>query len=51
MGFALTLDEYLCAVAKETARMSGLGHMALILKAGANKDAETYFTSGFLVHN
>jgi hypothetical protein len=49
MAFPLTLDEYLRAVAKETARMSWLGRMSAILEAGAKKDAEAYFTSDISV--
>jgi hypothetical protein len=50
MAFPLTLDEYLLAIAKETARMSWPGQMAPILKAGAKKSVEAYFTSDFLGH-
>jgi hypothetical protein len=50
MGFPLTRDEYLYAVAKETARMSWPGQMAPILKKCAKKTTETYFTSAFLIH-
>ena len=45
MAFPLTLDEYLYAVAKETARLSWPGRMHPILVEGAKRDAEKYFTS------
>ncbi len=46
MGFPLTLDEYLYAVAKETARMSWPKRMSTIFAQGTKNDAEAYFTSG-----
>lgn len=48
MAFPLTLDEYLRAVAKETARLSWPGRMYPILVAGAKADTEKYFTNSFL---
>jgi hypothetical protein len=45
MGFPLTLDEYLTAIARETARMSWPGRMASVLREGAKRDTEAYFTS------
>ena len=44
MDFPLTLDDYLFAVAKETARLSWPGRMWPILVAGAKKETEQYFT-------
>ncbi len=44
MAFPLTLDEYLHAVARETARLSWPGRMSALLEAGAKKDTEAYFT-------
>jgi prepilin-type processing-associated H-X9-DG protein len=45
MAFPLRLDEYLYAVAKETARLSWPGRMWPILRKGAKNNAEKYFTS------
>lgn len=45
MAFPLTLDEYLYAVARETARLSWPGRMWPILMKGAKDDTEQYFTS------
>jgi len=45
MAFPLTLDKYLYAVAKETARLSWPGRMHPILTAGAKYDTEGYFIS------
>jgi hypothetical protein len=45
MAFPLKLDEYLYAVAKETARLSWPGRMWPILRTGAKNNAEEYFTS------
>lgn len=45
MGFPLTLDGYLRAVARETARLSWPGRMSCILAKDAKRDAEVYFTA------
>jgi len=47
MAFPLTLDEYLSAVAKETARLSWPGRMHPILTAGAKDDFADWGTQGW----